>query len=68
MVQTIQRLKKIGGSLMVRVPKEIVEIEQLHQGEVVQIEVKKVRKDWFGAFKGLRPYNKETDRMHSKYE
>ena len=53
---------------MVRVPKEIVEIEQLHQGEVVQIEVKKVRKDWFGAFKGLRPYNKETDRMHSKYE
>ena len=53
MVQTIQRLKKIGGSLMVRVPKEVVEIEQLHQGEAVQIEVKKVRKDWFGAFKAL---------------
>ena len=68
MAQTIQRTKKIGGSLMVRIPKEIVDIEQIQQGEAVQIEVRKLRKDWFGAFKGLGPYNKETDRARSKYE
>ena len=68
MSQTIQRAKRIGGSLMVRIPKEIVEIESIHEGEAVQIEIKKVRKDWFGAIKGIGPFNKETDRAHSKYE
>lgn len=68
MAQTLQRAKRIGGSLMVRIPKEIVEIEHIQQGEALQIEIKKLRTDWFGAFKGLKPYNKEIDRAHSKYD
>lgn len=68
MTETIQRAKKIGGSLMIRIPKDIVQMENIHPGEAVRVEVQKVRKDWFGAFKGLKPYNKEIDRAHSKYE
>lgn len=68
MTQLIQRTKKIGGSLMVRVPKDVAEIEHIQQGEAVQIEIKKIRQDWFGACKGIGPYNKETNRARSKYE
>ena len=63
MTETIQRAKKIGGSLMIRIPKEIVELEHIQPGEAVKIDIKKVRKDWFGAFPGLKPFNKETDRF-----
>lgn len=68
MTETIQHAKKIGGSLMVRIPKDIVEHEHIQPGEAVKITIQKVRKDWFGAFPGLKPYNKEEDRAHSKYE
>ncbi len=68
MIETIQRAKKIGGSLMVRIPKEIVELEHIQPGEAVKLRIEKVRKDWFGAFPGLKPYSKEEDRAHSKYE
>jgi len=67
MVQTIQKTKRIGGSLMVRIPKDIVDNEHIQQGDVIQLDIKKLRKDWFGAFPGIAPFKKE-DRMHSKYE
>jgi len=59
MATTIQHVKKIGGSLMIRIPKDLVEIENIVSGELVQIEIQKVRKDWFGVFKGLTPLKKE---------
>jgi len=67
-METIQRAKRIGGSLMVRIPKDIVDNESIHEGEAVQLQIKKLRKNWFGCTPGLKPWNKETDRMHSKYE
>ena len=68
MAETIQRAKKIGNSLMVRIPEDIVKIEHILPGEMIRVKIQKVRKDWFGAFKGIKPYNKETDRAHLRYE
>ena len=68
MTETIQRAKKIGGSLMVRIPKDIVEHEHIQPGEAVKITIQKVRKDWFGAFKTLKPWNKQEDRFGFRYE
>ena len=68
MTETIQKTKKVGGSLMVCIPKEIVEIENLHAEEMVKVDIQKLRKDWFGAFPGLKPFKKEEDRLRSKYE
>ena len=68
MAQVLQRMQKIGGSLMIRIPKEVVALEHLEEGEIIQAEINKVRKDWFGAAPGLKPFNKEEDRGHSKYE
>ena len=68
MAQITLHTKRIGGSLMVRIPKDIVDNEQIHEGEAVQIEIKKARKDFFGISRGMRQFNKQEDRAHSKYE
>jgi len=37
-------------------PKELVEAEKIREGEVVKIKVEKLRKDGFGALKGVGPF------------
>jgi hypothetical protein len=68
MAETIQRAKKIGGSLMVRIPKDIVAMENIQPGEAVRVDFEKLRKDWFGAFPGLKPFKKEEDRFRFRHE
>ena len=68
MTETIQRAKRIGGSLMIRIPKDIVASENIQVGEAVHLEIKKLRKDWFGCAPGLKLLNKEEYRFTSKYE
>lgn len=34
---------------MVRLPKEVVQQEDIHEGEMLELEVRKARKTWFGA-------------------
>jgi antitoxin component of MazEF toxin-antitoxin module len=63
MSEIIQRAKKIGGSLMVRIPKDVADREGIHAGEDVRLTLTKARKDWFGAFPGLKPFDKEKDRF-----
>jgi len=63
MTETIQRAKKIGGSLMVRIPKDIVQHEHIQPGEAVKITIEKVRKDWFGITPGGQPFDKKLDRF-----
>ena len=52
---------------MVRIPKELADLERIYEGELVQIEMKKVRKEWFGAFPKLTSFRKE-ERMRSHHE
>lgn len=62
-----QHVKKVGGSMMVVIPADIVAAENIHPGEEVEVTFKKRRKSYFGCMKGLGPFTKE-DRMRSKYE
>ena len=48
---------------MVVVPKGIVDEEQLVEGQEVELEVKKVKRKFFGMFKGIGPWIKEEDRL-----
>ena len=59
--EVIVRARKLGGSLVVRIPKEMAKDKGIVEGEALRIEVRKVRKDWFGAFKGLTPFTKEDE-------
>ncbi len=58
---TLVKARKLGGSIVVRIPKEIVEQEGITPGETVGISIKKVKKSWFGAFKGLKPFTREDE-------
>jgi len=66
-LKTITRTRKIGGSLVVTIPKEIVREERLREKELVEVKVKKVKKSWFGAFKGIGPFTKE-DKFRGQLE
>ena len=58
-METLAITRKIGGSLAITIPKTIVEKEGLHENQLVQLEIKKVRKCGFGMFKSLKPFTKE---------
>jgi hypothetical protein len=67
MVEVVQRVQKIGGSLMVRIPKDIAEYVGIREGDIIKFNPQKDAKDWFGAMPGLAPWDKEDPSVHSKY-
>ncbi|HLC55272.1 MAG TPA: AbrB/MazE/SpoVT family DNA-binding domain-containing protein [Candidatus Nanoarchaeia archaeon] len=58
-MECITKLRKVGGSLMATIPKEIVEEENLASGMAVKIEVKKMKKSYLGMARGIGPLTKE---------
>jgi antitoxin component of MazEF toxin-antitoxin module len=64
-LKSLARVRRIGGSLVVTIPKELVKEEQLEEDEVVEISVKKPRKSYFGALKGIGSFTKK-DRMEDR--
>ena len=46
---------------MVTLPKEIVKEEGIREGELVKIEVEKVKKSYFGALKGIGSFTEEDE-------
>ena len=55
------RARSLGGSLAVTIPKEVVREEAITEGELILINVRKLKKDWFGNFAGLKPFTKEDE-------
>ncbi len=55
------RARRIGGSILVRIPKEVVDQEGIREGEVVEVEVRKPKANWFGSFPGLRKFSREEE-------
>jgi antitoxin component of MazEF toxin-antitoxin module len=60
-LMSLAKTRKVGGSLVVTLPKELVASKKIKEGEIVEILVKKVRKDGFGAFKGLSSFTAEDE-------
>ena len=58
-MESITKLRKVGGSLIVTIPKEIVDLENLLPGQNIKIEVKKLKKSFLGAAKGIGSWTKE---------
>ena len=67
MRQCLTKTRKVGGSIVVTLPKEIVDLEQIKENEYVEITVKKCRKDGFGILKGMAPFTVE-DELKSSLE
>ena len=58
-MESLAKTRKIGGSLVVTIPKTIVEEEDLIENQIVKIDVKKIKKSGFGMFRGLGKFTKE---------
>ena len=59
--ECLAKTRKVGGSLVVTLPKELVETEKIKEGEIVKIRVKKLRKEGFGILKGMAPFTVEDE-------
>ncbi|MEK6895079.1 MAG: AbrB/MazE/SpoVT family DNA-binding domain-containing protein [Nanoarchaeota archaeon] len=64
-MKVVTKTRSVGGSLVVTIPSEIVKEEMLKENEVVEIEVKKHKRDFFGALKGIGKFTEE-DRMEDR--
>ncbi|MBI3190490.1 AbrB/MazE/SpoVT family DNA-binding domain-containing protein [archaeon] len=60
-MKVISKTKKIGGSIMVRIPKDLAEAEGITENQTVEIEIRKPKKDFFGALKGIGSFTKEDE-------
>jgi len=58
-METLTKTRKIGGSLVVTIPKTVVEEEGLTENQVVKINIIKIKKSGFGVSKGLASFSKE---------
>ncbi len=55
------KTRKVGGSIVVTLPKELVETQKIRENEYVEVTVKKCRKDGFGILKGMKPFTAEDE-------
>ena len=61
MTRALVRTRKVGGSIVISIPKKVVEHEGIQEGELLEIDVHKAKKDWFGAFKGIGPFTRADE-------
>ena len=61
MVGYLAITRKVGGSIVVALPKELVETLKIKENETVEITVKKCRKDGFGILKGMNAFSVEDE-------
>ena len=66
-MKSLTKTRCVGGSLIVTIPSEIVRGEMLKEDEIVEVEVKKVKRDYFGALKGIGSFNEE-DESNGQFE
>lgn len=63
-MKAIARARSLGGSLIVTLPKEFVREEGVQAGELIEFQVEKIKKSFFGIARGIGHFTKE-DEMNS---
>ena len=61
MAKAFVRSRKAGGSIVISIPRKVAEREGTKEGELLEIDVRKARKDWFGAFKGIGSFTRKDE-------
>ncbi|OGD56156.1 hypothetical protein A3K78_06270 [Candidatus Bathyarchaeota archaeon RBG_13_52_12] len=60
-ITSLVKTRRVGGSLVVTLPKEVTESKGIKEGEIVEITVKKLRVDGFGALRGIGPFTVDDE-------
>ncbi len=58
---SLVKTRRIGGSLVVTLPKQLTESKGIKEGEIIEITVNKLRVDGFGALRGIGPFTAEDE-------
>lgn len=66
-MRAVVRAREVGGSIMVTIPKEIVKEESIVNGQLLEVSIKKPKKSFFGAFRGIGRFTKE-DKLFGQLE
>ena len=53
------RTQKVGGSIVVTIPMEVVEVARIKEGETLKLEIDRPRNSYFGTLKGIGRINHE---------
>ena len=61
MIGCLTKTRKVGGSIVVTLPKDLVEIENIKENQYVEITVKKCRRNGFGIFKDMSPFTAKDE-------
>ncbi len=61
MTDVIAKAKRVGGSLMVILPKQVVDLLGVEEGDAVELNVRLPRRSYLGALKGIGSFT-EADR------
>jgi len=61
MAGCLTKTRKVGGSIVVTLPKELVKTQNIKENQYVEITVKKCRKDGFGILKGVGPFTVDDE-------
>jgi Antidote-toxin recognition MazE, bacterial antitoxin len=59
------KAKRVGGSIMVTLPKHVVDLLGVREGDLVQLNVDLPRKDFFGALRGIGRFTEEDRAEHA---
>ena len=61
MVKALTKTRKVGGSIVVTLPNELVRTQKIKANEYVEITVKKCRINGFGILKGVGPFTVDDE-------
>lgn len=67
-MESLTKTRKVGGSLMITIPKQVVELEDLHADELVRIKIQKIKKSGFGISKGKGVKFTKEDKFRGQLE
>ena len=57
----LAKVRKVGGSLVVTIPRRVADEEGIKPGETVNVEVRKVKKSYFGTARGIGPFTADDE-------
>jgi len=58
-ITTLAKTRRIGGSLVITIPANLVKEENIQENELIEMSVKKKKKSYLGALKGICKFTRE---------
>ena len=60
-MKSLTRTRSVGGSLIVTIPREVVEAQHLKKNEIVEIMVERPKLSYFGAARGIGSFTHDDE-------